>query len=898
MAKIYLSSTYEDLKDYRYVVLEALRKAGHQVIAMEDYVAMDKRPVDKCLEDVEAADIYVGLFAFRYGHTPPAHHHNPDGLSITELEYRRAVLLRKPCFTFLVKDTTAWSRVFDDAVTGVDRGERIKALRQHLLDENLADEFSAPGELSTLVLAAISKYIQAGQPDSQKNGRIDWPENKSPYPGLGGFDKKYAPLFFGRDREVDELLSKMREPKGRVLLVVGASGSGKSSVVEAGVWQAVIKQRRLHEGVEPVWHRCQPSDGDTPFDALARKMKSAWKLTTRPDLTNKETTLPRLLARYLTQNQELILFIDQMEELFTSGFKESDIQAFWQQLIDTAQDKENRLRVIATIRSEFIGNLEAYESTLDLLNSPYRYHLRPVSPLMLQDMLQKPAQATGYVFEPGLIDRIITDAGSEPGHLPLVAYALQQLFEKRKGNTFTVEAYSAIGEVVGAIGNKADDVLLRLSDEVRGAFDRVFAKLVHSDQESPPTRRRATMSAFASDRSAVELIDALAGKDCRVVGKRTSGQETIVEVVHEKLLDAWPFLAGWLKENAVFLAWQQGLNGKIKDYVTSNRDRDLLLRGFPLTEALEWLKKKPDSFSERERDFIHASKNHRRSRKILKNFGRIVVFQIVCMLIAWGSWFGALSGYRELDQVWLKINQVWSPIKAESPVMVKIPGGRFEQGDVEKLGEPSRKPVRPVTIKSFLMGKHEVTFGEYDRFAIAKGRPLPNDQGWGRRRRPVINVSWDDAKAYVEWLSAQTGKRYRLPTESEWEYAARGGDQQQKWAGTVKESQLGAYAVFFENSGNQTAEVGTKLPNEFGLHDLSGNVWEWVEDCAHATYTDAPEDGSAWLEDSGAKCRLRVIRGGAWTVLPWSLHASNRVTYATGLRSGHLGFRLAQDIEP
>jgi hypothetical protein len=115
--------------------------------------------------------------------------------------------------------------------------------------------------------------------------------------------------------------------------------------------------------------------------------------------------------------------------LFTGSFNESDIQTFLEHLIGTAQDQTNRLRVIATIRSEFLGKLEDYESTLNLLNSPYRYHLGPVSPRMLQDMIEKPAEATGYRFEPGLVERILQDTGQEPGNLALVEYALKQLFE-------------------------------------------------------------------------------------------------------------------------------------------------------------------------------------------------------------------------------------------------------------------------------------------------------------------------------------------------------------------------------------------------------------------------------------------------------------------------------------
>lgn len=203
------------------------------------------------------------------------------------------------------------------------------------------------------------------------------------------------------------------------------------------------------------------------------------------------------------------------------------------------------------------------------------------------------------------------------------------------------------------------------------------------------------------------------------------------------------------------------------------------------------------------------------------------------------------------------------------PEMVPIPNGTYRQG-----GESDFIPE--VNIQAFAMGKHEVTFEEYDRFAIATNRPFPNDQAWGRGPRPVINVSWEEARAYAAWLAGETGQRYRLPTESEWEYAARSGAKQETWAGTSEENQLGIYAVFSENSGGKTAEVGSKQSNAFGLYDMSGNVWEWVEDCLHANYKGAPTDGSAWLEATGGDCSLRVVRGGAWFFTPDALRSSNR----------------------
>jgi formylglycine-generating enzyme required for sulfatase activity len=277
----------------------------------------------------------------------------------------------------------------------------------------------------------------------------------------------------------------------------------------------------------------------------------------------------------------------------------------------------------------------------------------------------------------------------------------------------------------------------------------------------------------------------------------------------------------------------------------------------------------------------------------------VAIAGLVLIVIGGTTWLWQ-KGYN-LDQAGLKVQSLFVSIHVDPEQMgwmKKIDGGSFKQGDVERLGESWRNPVRPVTIKPFAMGRYEVTFEEYDRFAIATGRRLPEDQDWGRGRRPVINVSWDDAKAYAEWLSKQTGKRYRLPTESEWEYAARSGSKQEVWAGTSEESQLGEYAVFFNNSGSRTAEVGGKEKNDFGFYDLSGNVWEWVEDCAHATYRGAPEDGSAWLETNEGDCGRRVVRGGSWLDRPEGLRVSYRGGNSADLRDNYFGFRLAQDLEP
>src|SRR5262245_20763627 len=150
MTTIYLSSTYEDLKDYRKAVFDAVRQAGYQVVAMEDYVATDERPVHKCHKDIDRCQIYVGLFAFRYGYVPPPDHGNPDSLSITELEFRQAKG-KKPCLIFLVKKGETWPTNFVDALTENDNGARINRLRDYLAKEKTTSFFSTPYQLASIV---------------------------------------------------------------------------------------------------------------------------------------------------------------------------------------------------------------------------------------------------------------------------------------------------------------------------------------------------------------------------------------------------------------------------------------------------------------------------------------------------------------------------------------------------------------------------------------------------------------------------------------------------------------------------------------------------------------------------------------------------------------------------
>jgi formylglycine-generating enzyme required for sulfatase activity len=204
-------------------------------------------------------------------------------------------------------------------------------------------------------------------------------------------------------------------------------------------------------------------------------------------------------------------------------------------------------------------------------------------------------------------------------------------------------------------------------------------------------------------------------------------------------------------------------------------------------------------------------------------------------------------------------------------------------------------PQRKIWIKSFALGKYEVTFAEYDRFAAATGREKPSDERWGRDQRPVINVGWNDATAYARWLSDQTGKKYRLPTEAEWEYAARSGNMA-PWFWGDNEDAAVKFAWFSDNSGERTHPVGEKKPNDFGLHDMAGNVWEWNQDCYMDSYEGAPDDGSAQEAGDNGECARRVLRGGSWFLGPRILRSAYRLMYTPDNRDIGVGFRLARTL--
>lgn len=220
---------------------------------------------------------------------------------------------------------------------------------------------------------------------------------------------------------------------------------------------------------------------------------------------------------------------------------------------------------------------------------------------------------------------------------------------------------------------------------------------------------------------------------------------------------------------------------------------------------------------------------------------------------------------------------------------ILIKGGRFVMGDISHKESDSSPPHR-VTVSDFMISKYEVTFGQYDKFCEETNRKKPADEGWGRGSRPAINVSWKDAVAFTEWLNKKSVREFRLPSESQWEYASRAGKTTSYWWGNQKEKNMAnCFDCGSEWDNHSTAPVGSFKPNPWGLYDMTGNVTEWVFDKAHEGYENAPGTDEPWLEGG---LQYRIVRGGSYRSAIGNLTVYFRDWYEEDTTSSDTGFRV------
>jgi formylglycine-generating enzyme required for sulfatase activity len=386
----------------------------------------------------------------------------------------------------------------------------------------------------------------------------------------------------------------------------------------------------------------------------------------------------------------------------------------------------------------------------------------------------------------------------------------------------------------------------------------------------------------------------------------------------DQLEDALSTNIEWIRKHTEF--------GELsRRWEEAGKPRGLLLRSPALEEAEAWIARQPrraPAPTQATPLFILESRKAENLARVRARRTRIALSLLGLMLV------GAGIGWWKQD--WLKEQYQWriimgasvltsaeehglragaefSECKKGCPMMVVVPAGKFTMGspvgspDTEEHFKKLERPQHEVTFaKPFAVGRFDVTFAEWDVCVEAGACPrnsffVASDNDWGRGDHPVINVSWDDARLYVAWLSRMTGKEYRLLSEAEWEYAARAGTTTAYyWGDDVGKDNANCNGCGSQWDGKQTAPVGSFKPNGFGLYDMYGNVWQWVEDTYHENYEGAPNDGSAWIGSSHS----HVLRGGSWSDVPSYLRAALRSTEPFDTRGDGLGFRLARTLSP
>jgi formylglycine-generating enzyme required for sulfatase activity len=797
----------------------------------------------------------------------------------------------------------------------------------------------------------LARLFDAASGTSTRPGKL-W-RYTSPYRGLAAMEEKDSDYFFGRGRETIDVLSVLADAPDQLLILLGNSGVGKSSVAQAGVL-AALKRQAWPEGADapPEWPNAFQESrrwcfltlkpGTEPLRALVQTFFDTWQLgSTDPERVKQQNGWIELLRegkamlrdlldatehRYKELDQTkppaFLLYLDQGEELYVRA-EARQRQRFSEVIAQGVADP--RLYTLMSMRTDFLGELQKDEPLYEVHR---QINVPPLREAELREVVSRPAELLSARFETdGLVDiitrRTTEDSVKDVGALPLLSYTLDDMWTqmvKRDDGVLRLPAQSF--ELGGVLVDRADAFIAahpKSRDELRRIFTLKFATVREGEE---PTRRRAARSEFTDGEW--RLVSELADHPNRLLVTATpEGGETYAEVAHEAVFRRWGKLHDWIAAEREFLAWKTGLEAARRTWQVTPQEtkNDALLMGRALAEARNWLGKRAEDIPEADRKFIVLSRKAAQRRKLrlrvligvlavpgllvlclvgLITYGVVVLVGLFPKAADWDVSQSVLTAEAERA---LKPGDRFHEC-ANCPEMVVVPAGSFIMGSpANEAGRGSDEgPQHEVIIgQPFAVGKFEVTVGEWNACQAHGGCPLLPPSG--EAAFPVNSVTWDYAKQYVDWISKLTGKSYRLLSEAEWEYAARAGAQTAySWGDDIDKGRLGEDAgIGLWGRGGPKGPVALFAANAFGLHAMHGNVWEWVEDCYHDNYNGAPTDGSAWTTGD---CNRRVIRSGSWTDDLQRLRSASRRGYPVVTLddcSGcffNVGFRVGRTLTP
>ncbi len=435
----------------------------------------------------------------------------------------------------------------------------------------------------------------------------------NPYKGLQAFEEADSANFFGRDALIDHLLNKIREQDDeRFLAVIGPSGSGKSSVVQAGM---IPRMRRGTVPGSERWFVVEMLPGARPLEELEAALL---RIAVNPpqslleQLKEDERGLVRATKRVLADNRsELFLFIDQFEEVFTLGKDKAEITHFLNSIVTAVTDPHCHLRVIVTLRADFYDQPLLYPAFGDLVRRHTEVVL-PMTPEELELAIAGPAERVGVLPEPGLIQQITGDISTQPGALPLLQYALTELFDRRSGRVMTMAAYHKLGGALGALARRADEIYSALDPKSQEVARQLFLRLVNlGEGGTDNTRRRALhteLNSIGNDPAAMEKVIEYFGKSRLLTFDHDpQTREPTIEVAHEALIREWQQLRDWLEDGREDLLMQRRLEAASVEWLKSRKDRSFLASGGRLTQFEEWQARSNLALSAEESEYLRNS---------------------------------------------------------------------------------------------------------------------------------------------------------------------------------------------------------------------------------------------------------------------------------------------------
>jgi DNA-binding SARP family transcriptional activator/WD40 repeat protein/type II secretory pathway predicted ATPase ExeA len=469
---------------------------------------------------------------------------------------------------------------------------------------------------------------------------------ENPYRGLAAFGQADAAVFFGRRRLVEELVQRLDgADSGRLLAVVGPSGSGKSSVVRAGLLPA-LGQGAVSRSDR--WFVATMVPGVSPFEELEvalSHLETETHAGLAEVLRGDERGVARAVKLTLPDDEsELLLVVDQFEELYTLSL-EDERRLFAAALAAAVSDPHSRLRVVLTIRADF-WDRPLRDPELAMLIQAGAVHVVPMAPDELEAAMVEPARRAGCDFETGLLARIGADVTGQPGALPLLQYALTELFGRRDGNRLTVSAYREMGGVSGAIAQRAEMEYARLPEDARIACRRLMGALVALGEGTEDTRRRILRRDLGVDPATAAVLEAFGSARLLTFDRDDSTREPTVEIAHEALLREWPRLGTWLDDDRADLTIERHLARASQEWVDAGRSDGELYRGGRLESAIEWAAANPQMPSSIEAEFLAASEKRaaaegerernrvRRLRALLVSVAVLLVIALVAGLVA------------------------------------------------------------------------------------------------------------------------------------------------------------------------------------------------------------------------------------------------------------------------